>query len=634
LNVFKKISLFLLLIEAGLFFLFLPARAEDTLRLSTKVRSVLLDSAYLVPTDSSFSPIPSTSKFLYNRDPEQSAYARVLIYNPSDTPRTLIFLSHFYALDELDLQVLSGQEIKSFVFRDTTSIYQRSIRHKHPSFSIQLPASSLSALHIRVKNESAFEYAFELFDPEEFYSAYFIEYLIFGLFYGFLLFVVFYCFINFFFFKDPLVLVYLFCIASQAVHMLFRDGNGLYIFPDSPEHADLIKNISRTFMSVSLMLYTGLFLKIPVRNWKFYALLVLMVGRIGYGIFMLGDTIKFTFHVEFLIILFCTLLGFLSYNRVDKEARYLAIGLGILSTVYMLYYFAIMGFIHIDGAIVFWSLYVGIAFENIFFTLAITERFKRIRVEQFRQQQMNKELEQLVDQRTKTVQLQNNLLEAQSNELNLFLYSASHDLKGPLKSIEGLCNVALMDPEADYPKLFEMIKSRLKRLELNIADLNAVTKLKYYQDGLKQLDFYQLHQEITERFENYPGYREMLIKLQVKSYKSYRLDAFAFRCIYQNIVENAIKYRDTSKRSFLFIQIEEKNGMLTINFEDNGKGIAKDHLSKIFNMFYRASEESREDTGLGLYIVKLAAEKMGGSIHVSSTLAEGTVFTLRIPATP
>lgn len=610
--------------------------SKKIIELSPDLEEVLIDTSYIVEFDS-VQGKPATvltvhKRLFFNQDPSKNLWAKFKVHNNSDTSISWILLSHFYSIDELDIWVKRKRGTEFLFFRDTMSIYNRLIQHKHPTFNIYLEKDETIELLFRIKNESAFEYPFVFMTHESFYSKFFKEYLLYGLFYGFLLFVLVSCIINFIFFRDSVLLIYIFCILSQITYMLFRDGNGLYVVPSATEYADLIKNLSRSAMSISLLLYTGIFLKIDRKSWMFKIILLIVVLRTIYSIVLLEDTTVNTFHFEFFIIVFCTWLAFRFYSSVDSEARYMAMGLSFLSAVYAVHYVSIIGWFP-SGAYAFWSLYLGIAGENIFFALALTERFKRARLDKFRQEQMNRELELLVEQRTETVQMQNRLLEAQSNELNLFLYSASHDLKGPLKTIEGLCNVGLLDVSVNHDQLFEMIKMKLRKLESNIGDLNSVTKLKYSNPVSDQnIDLKLLHQDIMDRFEKYPGFESMAFELNIDYKESVRFDTFTIRSIYQNIVENAIKYRDRSKEhSFLTISIYKEGNLLLIEFEDNGQGIPADKTEKIFEMFYRGNEESREDTGLGLYIVKLAVEKLGGKITVQSELGVGTTFLVRIP---
>jgi signal transduction histidine kinase len=101
--------------------------------------------------------------------------------------------------------------------------------------------------------------------------------------------------------------------------------------------------------------------------------------------------------------------------------------------------------------------------------------------------------------------------------------------------------------------------------------------------------------------------------------------------IFNNIISNAVRYRDRWKPDcFLQINITVTAEEAFITFKDNGVGIAPAYLDKIFKMFFRANADSK-GSGLGLYIVKSAVEKLGGEITVSSEVGEGTSFAIRIP---
>ena len=109
------------------------------------------------------------------------------------------------------------------------------------------------------------------------------------------------------------------------------------------------------------------------------------------------------------------------------------------------------------------------------------------------------------------------------------------------------------------------------------------------------------------------------------------IDKTRFQIVLFNLISNAIQYRNV-KQEVSFIKlcgIMEAN-RLKLTIEDNGIGIESNHHSKVFNMFYRASETSK-GSGLGLYIVKETMEKLGGNISLQSVPGKGTSFTLEMP---
>jgi signal transduction histidine kinase len=98
-----------------------------------------------------------------------------------------------------------------------------------------------------------------------------------------------------------------------------------------------------------------------------------------------------------------------------------------------------------------------------------------------------------------------------------------------------------------------------------------------------------------------------------------------------NLFSNAIRYQDFHKESSqVSIHINSTVEKVEIRFSDNGIGIEKKHLKKIFDMFYRASDNSK-GSGLGLYILKESIDKLGGSIKVETEFGVFTTFEITIP---
>ncbi|HLT71424.1 MAG TPA: HAMP domain-containing sensor histidine kinase, partial [Cyclobacteriaceae bacterium] len=102
------------------------------------------------------------------------------------------------------------------------------------------------------------------------------------------------------------------------------------------------------------------------------------------------------------------------------------------------------------------------------------------------------------------------------------------------------------------------------------------------------------------------------------------------KVILNSLISNAIRYRN-GKDPIIKVKVRVGEEKARVSIEDNGKGIAKEHLSNVFKMFYRATDDGH-GSGLGLYIVKEAVERLNGSIKINSKVGEGTTVNLEIPA--
>jgi hypothetical protein len=128
-----------------------------------------------------------------------------------------------------------------------------------------------------------------------------------------------------------------------------------------------------------------------------------------------------------------------------------------------------------------------------------------------------------------------------------------------------------------------------------------------------------------------PGYERIRKEIFIEGDSPFFSDQYRLSLILNNLISNAIKYSDSSKEtSFIHITIKLLPDKVYLTFRDNGIGIEADYIKKVFNMFFRATEKN-EGAGLGLYIVKEAVEKLGGSIDLESQTGKGTVFKIQLP---
>jgi PAS domain S-box-containing protein len=228
---------------------------------------------------------------------------------------------------------------------------------------------------------------------------------------------------------------------------------------------------------------------------------------------------------------------------------------------------------------------------------------------------------------------QNTMLAKANTELDRFVYSASHDLRSPLSSLLGLINLAEKATEMkDAHEYLGMMKGRIKVLDEFIKEIVSYSQNARLALELKMLN---LHALVTESVDSLKFAAEAQgLDIQINcpiDFKVYA-DARRLQVVLNNLLGNAIKYKDPFKES-QWVQLEAKE--ISTGWEivvrDNGIGIKEEHLQKIFNMFYRASEKS-SGSGLGLYIVRETLNKMGGDITVQSELGIGSTFKISLAA--
>lgn len=227
---------------------------------------------------------------------------------------------------------------------------------------------------------------------------------------------------------------------------------------------------------------------------------------------------------------------------------------------------------------------------------------------------------------------QNEALIKINKELDSFVYSISHNLRAPLMSVLGLLDLAQNESNSStIHQYHEMMKSSVCKLDDTLKEI-----LEYSRNARQGLVVDQVHFEKTindnfERMQFMPGYERIRKEIFIEGDTPFYSDRYRLSLILNNLISNAIKYSDPGKEtSFINITIQIKPERASLIFHDNGIGIENSYIQKVFNMFFRATEKN-EGAGLGLYIVKEAVEKLGGTIDLESQMGEGTVFKIELP---
>lgn len=146
------------------------------------------------------------------------------------------------------------------------------------------------------------------------------------------------------------------------------------------------------------------------------------------------------------------------------------------------------------------------------------------------------------------------------------------------------------------------------------------------------IDFEQLISETAEQLTLAENETAVLWKVEVSGqHNRFHSDRRRLQIIFNNLLSNALKFRDFKKNQLVIeIQVGINPQGAQIQVADNGIGIAEQYLDKIFNMFYRATEQN-PGSGLGLYITREVVNKLAGTIQVHSEICKYTRFTVWVP---
>lgn len=222
-----------------------------------------------------------------------------------------------------------------------------------------------------------------------------------------------------------------------------------------------------------------------------------------------------------------------------------------------------------------------------------------------------------------------------NRELDSFVYSVSHNLRSPLMSVLGLVNLAKTeDQNRDnfFGQYFRMMETSINKLDETLKEILDYSRNARKELTVERIDIRKIISDNLERMQYMPGAQAIRKEVIIDEQFPFYSDRYRLSFIVNNLISNAIKYYDPDKSEpFLQITVVTRKNKTILEFKDNGIGIDEKHLSRVFDMFFRATHKN-DGAGLGLYIVKEAVEKLNGDIRIVSKLGQGTTFSIEIPS--
>lgn len=241
--------------------------------------------------------------------------------------------------------------------------------------------------------------------------------------------------------------------------------------------------------------------------------------------------------------------------------------------------------------------------------------------------ELNTSLEQRIIERTTQLELAN-------KELESFSYSVSHDLRAPLRAINGFTRILVedfmqqLDDEAKGI-LDEIIESSNKMGQLidNLLEFSRIGKQNFTMVNINMDDMADT--VIKELKQEYPGRK---ITLTVKKLDNITADRNMLKQVLVNLVSNAFKYTGKKEEAVIEIGAYPENGSRTYYIKDNGAGFDMQYYDKLFGVFQRLhSSNEFEGTGVGLAIIQRIIVKHGGRVWAEGKVDEGACFYFTLP---
>jgi len=219
------------------------------------------------------------------------------------------------------------------------------------------------------------------------------------------------------------------------------------------------------------------------------------------------------------------------------------------------------------------------------------------------------------------------------NELEMFYYRISHDLRGPVASQYGILSLAKSDKDpSNADQYYEMLEASIRKLDTTLNKIESAQSALDTKPPIEKIEFKELIDVIVKKLREEIDARRITLEVNITTPVEFYSREGVLYSMLENVIENSIHFSDSNKTiKTVTIDVTQSDQQVSILINDNGLGIESSQLEHIFSAFYRGHVISKGN-GLGLYIVKKAVDTLGGTIEVTSTEQVGTRILITLPA--
>ena len=220
-----------------------------------------------------------------------------------------------------------------------------------------------------------------------------------------------------------------------------------------------------------------------------------------------------------------------------------------------------------------------------------------------------------------------------NQDLDTFLYKASHDLKGPISTLDGLCNVGILDtknmPAEQY---FELQKEVIHKMQLLLFRLVEIGDIRNHKVKPSKVRLMRFCKSIVRSMNRVEGFDKINFTIDIPKDLIIHTDVEMLEIAVDNVIKNAIQHANYSNKNnaSVSISLKDQAQILELHIIDNGQGIPQKLVGRIFEMFFRGNSYV-QGFGLGLYKSKVATKKLNGEVKLLKSDEKGSVFSVIIP---
>jgi len=487
-----------------------------------------------------------------------------------------------------------------------------------------------------------------------------------AIFHGILWVMIIYNFFMFISVGDKAYLYYVLYMVLLSAYALYYMGYlKTYVIGNFPKVTDYVYVVAAYAPSIFYFLFARHYFRIKgrlpkadwlIRSWvsikSAIVVLLLVLLAIFYNTRLVGNMGSYIMLFEIgLYVITLVYVIYATTKTKTKNALYFVIGTTILITSTVVFIMNIL----IKGEGNFLILQAGIIIELIFFSFGLADRMKlrEIKMKKARermieqlqenerlQSQINRELEQKVEERTKEISRQkeeisqkNEALMALNEEKNHLISIVAHDLGNPLANIKLFAQIIKRTANNLTGKQHGQLDVITESSESMMAMINKILDVNAIEAGKINLSpevmkVSKVLGEAVQELESKANKKEITLHFEhTQEERAVKIDRLYAKHVFENLISNAIKFSPTGKN--VYIKLSNNGNKLRVVVRDEGPGISEEDMKKIFRKYQKLSSRptaGERSTGLGLSIVKKYVDLMEGKVWCENSPNEGAAF--------
>lgn len=218
-----------------------------------------------------------------------------------------------------------------------------------------------------------------------------------------------------------------------------------------------------------------------------------------------------------------------------------------------------------------------------------------------------------------------------NKELDNFVYSVSHNLRGPLASVMGLLHLAKgINKDKELASLHEMMSESVSRLDLTMREILDYSRNARNEIMQEEVNWKSIIDDTFTKLNYLLPEKEIARIVDLQTDAPFFSDPARIAVVLTNLISNCILYRDPHRPLVIGVEVTTTARDCSVTITDNGTGINEKVMPKVFEMFFRGTEISK-GAGLGLYIVRETVNRLKGNVEIDAIEGSGTTVSFALP---